>query len=224
LAEHVTSADFQERLQTRAESANLTIPARLLPPLETYYRLLARWNVRINLTALELDPLSDAAIDRLFLEPLSAARFVPIPPRLVWFDVGSGGGSPALPLLLALPTLQLTMIESRARKGAFLREAVRTLELDANVETRRFEDVVLSEGRNAGLVTARAVRVDGRFLDAAASLLCPGGILALFHAGGIDSDLLSRACLTAQAPIDLFAGGSHQLSVLRYVPRGTQLG
>ena len=40
-------------------------------------------------------------------------------------DVGSGGGSPAIPLKLAVPRLALTMVEVKARKSAFLREAVR---------------------------------------------------------------------------------------------------
>ena len=35
-------------------------------------------------------------------------------------DVGSGGGSPAIPLKLALPRLRLTMVEAKARKSAFL--------------------------------------------------------------------------------------------------------
>ena len=42
-------------------------------------------------------------------------------------DIGSGGGSPAIPFKLAVPRLGLTMVEAKARKSAFLREAVRQL-------------------------------------------------------------------------------------------------
>ena len=45
-------------------------------------------------------------------------------------DVGSGGGSPAIPLKLAVPRLSLTMVEAKARKSAFLREAIRHLGLE----------------------------------------------------------------------------------------------
>jgi len=219
----MTSVDFQERLQARAEPAGLTIPTRLFASLETYYHLLARWNARINLTALELSPLSDAAVDRLFIEPMSAARFLPKLPRPSWFDIGSGGGSPAIPLLLASPPLQLTMVESRQRKAAFLREAVRTLELAAVVETQRFEDLPISEQSRAGLVTARAVRVDATFLDTVSKMLCPLGTLALFGVRSIDSNLLSRACLSPDAQVELLSGAG-QLTLLRHVPRGTRVG
>ena len=47
----------------------------------------------------------------------------------LWFDIGSGGGSPAIPLKLARPTLPLPMVESKTRKAVFLREAVRALGL-----------------------------------------------------------------------------------------------
>ena len=49
-------------------------------------------------------------------------------------DIGSGGGSPAIPLALAVPGLRLLMVESKTRKSVFLREAVRALGPD---EARR---------------------------------------------------------------------------------------
>ena len=52
-------------------------------------------------------------------------------------DIGSGGGSPAIPLKLATPGSALTMVEVKARKSAFLREAIRQLGLtDTQVEIR----------------------------------------------------------------------------------------
>ncbi len=58
-------------------------------------------------------------------------------------DVGSGGGSPAIPLKLAVPRLRLTMVEAKARKSAFLREAVRHLGLEQrSVETARYEELL----------------------------------------------------------------------------------
>ena len=44
-------------------------------------------------------------------------------------DIGSGGGSPAIPLVLTLSRLRLVMVESKTRKSVFLREAIRALEL-----------------------------------------------------------------------------------------------
>src|SRR5690606_33283287 len=124
----VTSREFQERLARRARRAGVSLPAELGARLEIYYRLLSTWNSKINLTGLALaDPSSDA-LDRLLVEPLVAARHAPARAiRMV--DVGSGGGSPALPFALAVPRVQLLMVESKTRKSVFLKEAIRAVGL-----------------------------------------------------------------------------------------------
>ena len=159
------------------------MPDRAVPPLQEYWRLLARWNERINLTALPLRDFHNESIDRLLIEPLAAAELVP-DERVRWFDLGSGGGSPAIPLKILRPRLCLTMVEARARKAAFLREAVRTLALvEATVEARRFEDLSAAGfAATAGLVTLRAVRFDEAAAEACRMLLEPGGRVLLFAA------------------------------------------
>ena len=91
----------------------------MLEPLEAYFQLLTQWNAKINLTALPLDPPTDETFDRLLVEPLAASKQIPTHTPSVWFDLGSGGGSPAIPLKIARPALRLTMIESKERKSAF---------------------------------------------------------------------------------------------------------
>ena len=156
----------------------------MLEPLEAYYRLLAQWNAKINLTALPLDPPTDETFDRLLAEPLAASREIPAHAAGRWVDLGSGGGSPAIPLKIARPGLKLTMIESKERKGAFLREAVRALGLsDTQVETDRFE-VAAGKPEHTGtadIVTVRAVRADGELFETAARMLKNGGSLLMFR-------------------------------------------
>ena len=147
--------------------------------LYAYFILLRRWNAKINLTALPLDPPSPATFDRLFVEPLVAAAWLQRP-ESSWFDLGSGGGSPAVPLKLCKASDPLTMVESRGRKAAFLREVVRELNLrDTRVEAVRFEALFArAELReSATLVTTRAVRSDEAFLQVGRFLLKPGGVL-----------------------------------------------
>ena len=149
--------------------------------LAAYYELLERWNRKINLTALE-DP--DAAIDRLLLEPVIASRYLP-PEPIHLIDIGSGGGSPALPLALAGGTrVSLTMVEVKVRKSAFLREAVRQLELPfALVENSRFEELLtrpeLHEKFQA--MSIRAVRVETALLMTLQAFLAPRAVLLLFR-------------------------------------------
>jgi 16S rRNA (guanine527-N7)-methyltransferase len=179
----VTSLEFRDRLARRARRAKAPVTLVMLDPLEAYFRLLAQWNAKINLTSLPLDPPTDEAFDRLLIEPLAASKQVP-ELRLVWFDLGSGGGSPAIPLKIARPALRLTMIESKERKSAFLREAVRILRLaETVVETKRFEEAASKTeyARMGELVTVRAVKTDQLLFDAADRLLSSNGQLLLFR-------------------------------------------
>src|SRR5258706_7726364 len=116
----MTSREFVERLSRRAQHAGESVAAPAQQQFEEYFRLLAHWNAKINLTALPLDSPTDETYDRLLVEPLSAGRFVPDSP-LTWFDLGSGGGSPAIPLKILLTRLKLTMVEAKALKSPFLR-------------------------------------------------------------------------------------------------------
>jgi len=170
-------ASLAATLKARADRAGLEIPSHLLDPFLAYFDVLSRWNRTINLTSL-LD--TDQAIDRLLLEPLAAGRLLPTPNRLV--DLGSGGGSPAIPLALTVGAGELVMIESRVRKAAFLREAARIVQIRATVESARFEEVAEMPGYqgSAELVSMRAVRLDEGSSHAIASLLKLGGVFALF--------------------------------------------
>ena len=170
-------ASLASSLKARAERAGLELPDHLVEPFLAYFEVLSRWNRKINLTSLSD---TDQAIDRLLLEPLAAGRQLPRPDRLV--DLGSGGGSPAIPLALALGAGELVMIESRARKAAFLRQAALIVHLRAIVESARFEDVAEKSAYrgSADLVSMRAVRLDDTSSRAAASLLKPGGLFGLF--------------------------------------------
>jgi 16S rRNA (guanine527-N7)-methyltransferase len=134
-------------------------------------------------------PAADQAIDRLVVEPLVAAKHVS-PHTSTVIDIGSGGGSPAIPLKLALPRLHLRMVEAKTRKAVFLRDALRVLEIgNATVETSRFEELLSRPELHEGvdLLTIRAVRVEPRTLQNLQAFLRPGGQIFLFRGpGGAD--------------------------------------
>jgi 16S rRNA (guanine527-N7)-methyltransferase len=187
----VAGREFRDKLNRRAKQAGISLEKPLVEGLETYYQLLTKWNAKINLTAFRLTPEGDdAAVDRLLIEPVVAARYVPENARTL-LDAGSGGGSPAIPLKLASRNLALRMVEVKTRKAVFLREAVRALNLkDAEVETSRFEELLpraeLHEALD--LVSIRAVRIELRTLNTLQAFLRPGGKLLLFR-GASKSDL-----------------------------------
>jgi 16S rRNA (guanine527-N7)-methyltransferase len=176
------AADSMRRIARRTKRAHLTLSPAQVASLAAYLDLLTLWNRKINLTSLS-DP--GAAIDRLILEPALTASLVPDAATSL-LDVGSGGGSPAIPLKICVPRLKLWMVESKTRKAAFLMEAVRQLKLaDATVETHRFEDLLTRTKLREGLdlVTVRALRVDAHALVDLQSFLRPGGQLWLFRSG-----------------------------------------
>ena len=197
----MTSREFRDRLKRRSRRAGADVPDGVLEPLEAYYRLLAQWNAKINLTALPLDEPTDETFDRLLVEPLAAAQYAGTGTeqrpsrdkagmkhaRPLWVDLGSGSGSPAIPLKIVRPEFGLTMVESKARKAAFLREAIRVLKLaGATVENVRFEHLSGPLfARTSTLVTVRAVRADEALFKASAGLLREGGYLLMFHTGAI---------------------------------------
>jgi 16S rRNA (guanine527-N7)-methyltransferase len=178
----VTSQEFRSLLSRRAANAKLTVSDDVANRLEQYFQLLARWNAKINLTAFPLDNPTEKTFDRLLIEPLIAARYVADSAR-IWLDVGSGGGSPAIPLKIAHPQAILTMVEAKGRKAAFLQEAVRTLELPgASVENARFQDSTAAQVPDSvDLVTVRAVRPDSSILAAIRHVMRPQGQVLLFH-------------------------------------------
>ena len=181
--------DLQSLLRQRAKFAGIELAAPIEPKLIAYLELLWKWNRKINLTAISQPEM---AIDRLLLEPLAAAAHLPIGETLA--DLGSGGGSPAIPLALALSASRLLMIESRSRKASFLREAARTVGLDAEVLAIRFEDVLTQSDYQewAGVVSMRAVKPDEDTLSLATWLAKSGGTIGLItsslEAGRFDTN------------------------------------
>lgn len=110
-----------------------------------------------------------------------------IPPGAVVADVGSGAGLPGIVLAVARPDLSVTLIESLARRTAFLDEAVESLGLDqVSVVRGRAEELVRRIGP-VDIVTARAVAPLDRLVRWCLPLLPTGGrLLAMKGASAVD--------------------------------------
>lgn len=226
----MTSREFQDRLTRRARRVGLVLPAELSGQLEAYYRLLASWNAKINLTGLKLVDAPSDALDRLLIEPVVAARYVPVGTARM-LDIGTGGGSPAIPLALAASCQGLFMVESKTRKSVFLREVVRTLGLNgAEVVTARFEELLARPEfhETFNIVTVRAVRVESRILSTLQAFVKPGGFVFLFRGAGTSTPSESvTPPLMWQATYPLIESLRSHLVVLGKrseagsVPRGT---
>src|ERR1700691_5488231 len=154
---------------------------RLCASIRQYLDLLKRWNQRMSLTSVRG---SDAMLRLHFGESFWATKLVDFgKSRLA--DVGSGAGFPGLALKLMCPDTQVTLIESNAKKAAFLAEVVRTLNLKAVEIFRGRAESWVPDGRHFDFMTARAVGNFPALLDWGASYLSPGGKAVLWV--GIDA-------------------------------------
>jgi len=207
----------RDKLARRAQRAGVSFAPSVAEGLAAYFELLQKWNRKVSLTALPVEDAGDEAIDRLLIEPALAARSLPTPDSSI-IDVGSGGGSPAIPLRLVAPGTSLRMVESKTRKAAFLREAARVLELErTEVDAVRFEELLARPElhETMDVVTLRAVKVEPKTLAALQSFLRLGGLLFLF--GTSANPIADKATpqLTAMNTQVLLKQWGSQLQILR---------
>lgn len=190
------------------------LPAHLTPAavarFEAYLALLVKWNTRMNLTAVR-DP--EQIVRRHFAEGIFAAEHLP-PGIRTLLDYGSGAGLPGIPIAICRPQLSVTLAESQAKKASFLREAVRTLELPAEVWDRRVEE--LPDDRVFDCVTLRAVDRMAEACAAAVLRLAPAGWLLVFTTRKAEAVLNAIPDLRWEP--DLAIPGSDQ-EVLRFAAR-----
>lgn len=149
----------------------ITLPPQTQQRLLDYLALLQKWNKVYNLTAVREAPkmVSHHLLDCLaVVSHVSAATIL---------DVGSGAGLPGIPLALALPRTQVTLLDSGHKKAAFLRQAAIELEL-ANVEVVCERLEVWKPSRRFELVISRALSDLPEFATLAGHLVAPGGELA----------------------------------------------
>jgi 16S rRNA (guanine527-N7)-methyltransferase len=135
-----------ERLLTAAADIGIDLSGHQTTQLLSYLDLLEKWNHAYNLTAVRSrsEMFSRHLVESLAISPFISGKQV--------VDVGSGAGLPGIPLAIANPAVQYTLLDSNGKKSRFLLEVKRALML-ANVEietvrveswlpTKRFDSVV----------------------------------------------------------------------------------
>lgn len=175
----VSSPNFHpmDLLQEGATALGLQLPPQTQEQFRIYLEELQRWNARVNLTGLKTDR---DIVSKHFLDSLAILPYLGDAASLG--DLGSGPGFPGLALKLARPALNLTLVEARAKKAAFLQYLVSLLQLQGVEVAQVHLTPALARqwGPRFDAVTSRAAFPLARFLELAAPLLLPGGrVLAL---------------------------------------------
>jgi 16S rRNA (guanine527-N7)-methyltransferase len=158
----------EAQLAAGVAALGLTLPAGAEAKLLAYLALLDKWNRVYNLTAVRD---VERMVSHHLLDSLAAVPFFQGESVL---DVGSGGGLPGIPLAIARPELQVTLIDSIAKKTAFLLQVKAELGLkNLQVVTGRVEDFRPETGFD--MVTSRAFSDLREFVALTRHLLKPTG-------------------------------------------------
>jgi 16S rRNA (guanine527-N7)-methyltransferase len=154
-----------------------------------------RWLAAL-LTTPGLTSLTDAAeVRRVHLDDALAALELVVAGPVV--DVGSGGGSPGIPLAAARPELKVTLLESGARKCAFLEEHAAAFP-NVDVVCARAEEHAAGVGRDAyATALARALAPPPVAVEWCLPLVAPGGRLVLYAGDADDREVETAAAEVA---------------------------
>jgi len=145
-----------EVLESELRNFQIDLPIAEKLTLSRYCDELVHWNRTINLTGLNGRDM----VRRLVVEPVWIG--LQLKPEGVLADIGSGNGSPAIPLHLVSKFRKAHLIEARVRRAAFLRQLTTTLTLsDVIVHRARFEEVV-SELEPVDWISLQGVAFSGR--------------------------------------------------------------
>ena len=154
---------------------HLALPPSTQQKLLDYIALVQKWNKVYNLTAVRdtEDMLTHHLLDSLAVVPPLLSNITHAKNIL---DVGSGAGLPGIPLALALPDAQVTLLDSNHKKAAFLQQAVIELALgNVSVVCERVEKTQLNQ--IFSVVISRAFAELPKFVALAGHLVAPGGSL-----------------------------------------------
>jgi 16S rRNA (guanine527-N7)-methyltransferase len=147
-----------EQIQSIARAMDISIDSGQATLLARYRDVLTEWNARFNLTAITDD---ESILLRHFADSLSLLRILPAPDApLSLLDVGTGAGLPGIPLKIARPSLDVTLMDSTGKKIIFCNTAIAELGLESirAVQARAEEAAHRPEYREQfDLVAARAL-------------------------------------------------------------------
>lgn len=170
-----------EVLESELREFGIDLPPEQKLTLARYCDELVRWNKKINLTGLS----GANMVRRLVVEPVWIG--FQLKPHGMLVDIGSGNGSPAIPLHVVCHFQNAHLIEARARKAAFLRHVATALKLpEVVVHRARFETAV-SELKPADWVSLQGVALDSHLADSIKQIASPATNIVWITSAAIET-------------------------------------
>ncbi len=196
----LSKEDFARRL---AGGAPVELPSRTLDSLYAHYQELRRWAPSLSLIG---PGTVEEVVERHYAESLAGLSSIPAGARTL-VDVGSGAGFPGIVLAAARPDLEVTLLEPRERRWAFLLSACRRAALPCRCLNARV-DSPLPPGlpERIDVITTRALKLPIEVLDALAERLTAGGRI-LIWAGQDEPPIPPALAVRRSRPL---AGSRHR--------------
>lgn len=171
--------------------------------LASYVELIERYAPTLNLTGI---CGRQRLADELVLEALKLLELGEFPHGAAVADLGSGNGSPVVPLAACCPAVRFSAVEVRRRRAAFIATAKAVLDLEnLEVHPYRAEELARRFPGAFDAVTARAFARPPQLLELALPLLKPGGEVRGFAGGDI-----------AELELSIAERGLHGLRIIGY--------
>jgi len=171
------------RLDAGAGELGIALDQSQLDILWRYAQLLAERNAHVNLTSIDSP---EGILTLHMLDSLSVAPHLGAARRII--DVGTGGGFPGIPLAVACPERQFTLIDGTQKKIRFVAECIAALDIrNAEALPARAESYAGAKGFD--VVVLRAVGTLAEVVHNTAKLLAPHGRLLAMKGRAPDEEI-----------------------------------
>ena len=192
--------DYNEFLKNTANDYKISLDDNMLQRFEKYSELLVEWNQKMNLTAIT-EP-EEIAIKH-FLDSLLLLCAFDIKKGDSVIDVGTGAGFPGVPIKIARPDINLTLLDSLNKRLVFLDNLMKNLNLNANLLHLRAEDGSRKEElrEKFSVATSRAVAALPALLEYCMPYVKVGGVFI-----AMKGPLIEEEIENSQNAIDTLGG------------------
>lgn len=178
-----------EQLKKKSEMLDIALSEKQLQQFLSYYEMLIEKNKVMNLTAITE---KEEVIDKHFIDSISFNKAMDVTRPLKILDLGTGAGFPGIPLKIAYPNLEITLLDSLNKRIKFLDEVIEALGLEGiSTIHGRAEDYAkqASYREQFDICVSRAVANLATLSEYCLPYVKEGGCFISYKSGSVEEEL-----------------------------------